>query len=152
MYISKIRIYGFGRLKNLEMDFSKDINIIYGPNESGKSTILAFIKACLYGLSSRGNLSERTKYAPWDNPQSFGGEIFLSMRIENTDTYALLANQSVIMSIHYTTKPQVKRLQFQVACLWENTFSIFPKALLIPLFSHPSCNQKSMHPGTKMVR
>ena len=58
------------------MDFSKDINIIYGPNESGKSTILAFIKACLYGLSSRGNLSERTKYAPWDNPQSFGGEIF----------------------------------------------------------------------------
>lgn len=76
MYISKIRIYGFGRLKNLEMDFSKDINIIYGPNESGKSTILAFIKACLYGLSSRGNLSERTKYAPWDNPQSFGGEIF----------------------------------------------------------------------------
>ena len=76
MYVSKIKIYGFGKLKNFEMDFSKDINIIYGPNESGKSTILAFIKACLYGLSSRGVLSERTKYAPWDNPQSFGGEMF----------------------------------------------------------------------------
>lgn len=57
----------FGKLQNETMQFHNGLNVIYAPNESGKSTWCAFIRAMLYGLnlSDQSVLPERVRYAPW---------------------------------------------------------------------------------------
>ena len=44
MIIEKIVIKSFGLITDLTLEFSDSINVIEGQNESGKSTIAAFIK------------------------------------------------------------------------------------------------------------
>ncbi|MBQ8827801.1 MAG: AAA family ATPase [Clostridia bacterium] len=78
MTIKKVKIYGFGRHKDKEWDFTDGLNVIYGENETGKSTIFAFIRAMLYGLTGRGADNYRKKYLPWNfakGTDKFGGEL-----------------------------------------------------------------------------
>lgn len=78
MKINKIYISAFGGLKDFTLDLSDGLNIIYGNNEDGKSTVLAFIKAMFYGTGrNTKSLAEsvRQKYTPWDNSQ-MAGRIF----------------------------------------------------------------------------
>ena len=49
--INFLKINGFGKIKNKEINLNKNINIIYGKNESGKSTLLKFILKIFYGAS-----------------------------------------------------------------------------------------------------
>ena len=77
MEINSFKINSFGKLKNKEINLDSKINIIYGENESGKSTTLKFITAMLYGLSKnkRGkDISDFEKYTPWYNDE-FSGKI-----------------------------------------------------------------------------
>lgn len=53
MKIEKIYIHRFAGISEKQLDFSDGINIVEGPNESGKSTISDFIKFMLYGLSGK---------------------------------------------------------------------------------------------------
>ncbi len=53
MRIVKIQINEFGPLSNRSFDFDDALTIIQGDNESGKSSLLLFIKFALYGLSKR---------------------------------------------------------------------------------------------------
>ena len=48
--INKIKINSYGKLKNKEINLENNLNIIYGENESGKSTILKFILNSFYQL------------------------------------------------------------------------------------------------------
>ena len=68
MIIERIEIISFGKFKNKIIDFSDGLNVIYGDNESGKSTVISFIYSMLYGFGdNRGKtLSLREKYTPWD--------------------------------------------------------------------------------------
>ena len=78
MKINKIYISAFGGLKDFTLDLSDGLNVIYGNNEDGKSTVLAFIKAMFYGTGrNTKSLAEsvRQKYTPWDNSQ-MAGRIF----------------------------------------------------------------------------
>ena len=59
----------FGKLENESLSFHPGLNIIYAPNESGKSTWCAFIRAMLYGVDSSersraGYLPDKLRYAP----------------------------------------------------------------------------------------
>ena len=58
----------FGRLDHDELTLSPGLNLLYAPNESGKSTWGAFIRTMLYGLSTRerGPLADKNRYAPWN--------------------------------------------------------------------------------------
>ena len=47
MIIKKIQINGFGNLENKTIEFNNGLNLLYGENESGKSTIINFIK-CIF--------------------------------------------------------------------------------------------------------
>ena len=51
MKINKIKINSYGKLKEKEIELKDGINIIYGKNESGKSTLLNFIVNSFYGIS-----------------------------------------------------------------------------------------------------
>ena len=53
-----IKINSFGTLKNKEINLDKNVNIIYGKNESGKSTLLTYIKTAFYGISRNKNGKE----------------------------------------------------------------------------------------------
>lgn len=69
MKINKVTA-SFGKLQNETLRFHEGLNIIYAPNESGKSTWCAFIRAMLYGVDSSersraGYLPDKLKYVPW---------------------------------------------------------------------------------------
>jgi DNA repair exonuclease SbcCD ATPase subunit len=75
--IDFLKINGFGKIKNKEINLEKNINLIYGKNESGKSTLLKFIDGMLYGISKNKNgkdISDYDKYKPW-NTEEFSGKI-----------------------------------------------------------------------------
>lgn len=77
MEIRKLKINGFGKLKDKDIELKEGINIIYGKNEAGKSTLLKFITGMFYGVSKNkngGNIPEIDKVEPWDN-EEFSGKI-----------------------------------------------------------------------------
>lgn len=78
MIIHSVYIASYGKFKNKRITFQNGINYIYGKNEAGKSTVLSFIKAMLYGFSGRGN--DRKKYIPWD-----GGNLSGEMEVSLSD-------------------------------------------------------------------
>ena len=70
MRIEKLDIKSFGKIKDLQLTFSPGMNMVYGGNETGKSTLQAFIKAMLFGLKSGrtskdGALPPLKRYKPW---------------------------------------------------------------------------------------
>ena len=75
--IKNIKINSYGPLKQKEINLKNKINIIYGKNESGKSTLLNFIKNIFYGISKNKNgkeISDYEKYLPWIG-EEFSGKI-----------------------------------------------------------------------------
>ena len=69
MKIIEINIRYFGKLRDFVIKPGDGVNIIYGKNESGKSTVMAFIKAMFYGLDSG---EKRNQYEPWGGGQPAG--------------------------------------------------------------------------------
>ncbi len=68
MIIRRLRA-SFGLLNGAELTLSKGLNIISGPNESGKSTWAAFILTMLFGLDtserdSKSSLADKNLYLP----------------------------------------------------------------------------------------
>ncbi len=77
MKLDKIYIDGFGKLKDFELDLSDGLNVFYGDNESGKTTIMAFIKMMFYGTGKNTSSilkSPRKRYEPFF-ADTFGGKI-----------------------------------------------------------------------------
>lgn len=78
MIIREVNIKSFGKLQNRTFTFSDGINVIYGENEAGKSTLQQFIKAMLFGLDKKRGRAledEYQKYEPWDSPAHFAGSL-----------------------------------------------------------------------------
>ena len=82
MRLLSLHINGFGKFKNKDLVFGDNMNIVYGYNEAGKSTIFMFIKAMLYGLErAKGRASKSdtwTKFKPWGNGDIYGGSLRFS--------------------------------------------------------------------------
>ena len=75
MKIDYLKVNGFGKIENKEIEFGKKINVIYGENEAGKTTLLKCILSMLYGVSSNKNgkdISEKEQYKPWKNAEFSG--------------------------------------------------------------------------------
>lgn len=72
MSITKLVIYGFGKHENVTIDLKGGINVLYGPNEAGKTTIRQFILHTLFGFPQRG--SSLLRYEP-KTGGAYGGQV-----------------------------------------------------------------------------
>ncbi|WP_175412941.1 AAA family ATPase [Clostridium sp. AWRP] len=75
MKINKLQVGSFGKFKDYELEFKNGFQLIYGKNEDGKSTLMAFIKIMFYSKLERGkdiNKNLRKKYQPWDGSMMNG--------------------------------------------------------------------------------
>lgn len=82
MQIIELILKNFGKFRDKSITFSEGINLIYGENESGKSTVYTFLKAMLFGMErGRGRAAVRdtfSQYEPWDNPSYYAGVLRFS--------------------------------------------------------------------------
>lgn len=77
MLLKELNIIGFGKFKNESLILKEGINLIYGENEAGKSTLHSFIDGMFYGflkpnVKSALYLDEHEKYNPWDKSRYAG--------------------------------------------------------------------------------
>lgn len=82
MIITELYIKNFGMLSGKRIRFEDGVQVIYGENESGKTTLHAFIRAMLFGMErGRGKAAAKddfTRYEPWENPGNYAGIMWFS--------------------------------------------------------------------------
>lgn len=89
MKINKLKINSYGKLKEKEINLENGINLIYGENEAGKSTLIKFIINSFYGISKNKKgkeFSDYEKYKPWTG-EEFSGKI--NYELDNKEKYEL---------------------------------------------------------------
>lgn len=89
MKINKLKINSYGKLKEKEINFQDGINLIYGQNEAGKSTLIKFITNSFYGISKNKKgkeVSDFDKYKPWSG-EEFSGK--LEYELDNKEKYEI---------------------------------------------------------------
>lgn len=87
MKINELKINSYGKLKDKNVNFSDGINIVYGENEKGKSTLLNCIVNMFYGTSKNKKgreISDFDKFKPWDSDE-FSGKI--SYTLDNNESF-----------------------------------------------------------------
>lgn len=79
MRLEELILKNFGKFKNKRIELSEGINLIYGENEAGKTTIHTFLRGMLYGMErGRGRAANNDrfhKYEPWDDPNHYAGTL-----------------------------------------------------------------------------
>ena len=99
----------FGKLNGSTIELSSGMNVVYAPNESGKSTWCAFIRAMLYGIDSSqrrrgGFVPDKVIYTPWSGVSLQGsmdveeGELKLTLRRSSKTENAPMREFSAIYS------------------------------------------------------
>ncbi len=74
MRLEEFQLEGFGHFHQHTIGpLDRDVTVLYGPNEAGKSTLLAFVRAVLFGFPQRG----RNQYYPPLAGGRHGGRIRL---------------------------------------------------------------------------
>lgn len=79
MKIRELYLKNFGKFSEKKIVLDDGINLFYGENESGKTTIHTFIKSMLFGMErARGRAAGHdafSLYEPWDHPNYYAGTI-----------------------------------------------------------------------------
>ena len=79
MQIKEARIFNFGKIQNQTFHFAPGINVVYGENETGKTTLHTFLKGMLFGMErGRGRVAETddySRYEPWHAPSYYCGAL-----------------------------------------------------------------------------
>ena len=77
MNITEIQIKNFGKLHNVTIRPLSGLNVIYGENETGKSTIQQFITGMLFGIEKQRGRSGKNdtyqRYEPWNSSSFYSG-------------------------------------------------------------------------------
>ena len=77
MRLLNLHINGFGKFQDQDISFEKGLNVVYGKNEAGKSTLHTFIRGMLFGIDKqRGRASRNdlySKFEPWAGSGTYEG-------------------------------------------------------------------------------
>ncbi len=129
MRLRDVEIAGFGVWSELKLDdLSPKCTVFYGPNEAGKTTLLEFLRAALYGISSE----RRVRYLPPLRGGNAGGTITVAdsalgkLRIQRGD-FQQPDEQATVQAADGTPKSGalVKQLLHDVdEITFENVFAI----------------------------
>ena len=83
MIIRELKMKNFGKFSEKTLYFSDGINVIYGANEAGKTTIYTAIGALLFGLDKQRGRAARTDayttYQPWEHKTWYEGSMRFSV-------------------------------------------------------------------------
>jgi len=88
--IKSLKINNFGKIENKQIELNNNINLIYGKNESGKSTLLKFIFSIFYGASKNKNgkeISDYEKYKPWNEGEYSGKLTYILDEGQKVEVY-----------------------------------------------------------------
>lgn len=81
MKLLDLHINGFGKFHDCSIEFADGLNIVYGKNEAGKSTLHSFIRSMLFGMERQRGRAARTdqfsRYKPWDLKNGYEGRLRL---------------------------------------------------------------------------
>ena len=83
MKIEELYLAGFGRFSNKRIVLQDGLNLIFGENEAGKTTLQHFIVGMLYGFfvptARRKTYTEDyARYEPWNSDATYGGTLICS--------------------------------------------------------------------------
>lgn len=77
MRLLNLHINGFGKFQDQDISFKQGLNVVYGKNEAGKSTLHTFIRGMLFGIEKqRGRASRNdlySKFEPWAGSGTYEG-------------------------------------------------------------------------------
>ena len=79
MIINRLILKNFGKFQRKEIELKEGINILFGENESGKSTIHVFLQSMLFGMKRGKGKASKTdiysRYMPWENGNWYEGSM-----------------------------------------------------------------------------
>lgn len=114
MKINNLKINGFGKLVDKKIELDDKINVIYGKNETGKSTLMNFIKSIFYGVdkSKSGKpISDFDKFEPWKT-REYSGKI--SYELDNGESYDVFRDFKKKSPIIYNSNKQDISLSYPI--------------------------------------
>ena len=83
MYLKKAELENFGKFHHKTVTFAPGLNVVYGENESGKSTLHSFLTVMLFGLEKqrgrRAGAGEYQRYEPWNAASYYAGSLEFSV-------------------------------------------------------------------------
>ncbi|WP_041081650.1 AAA family ATPase [Thermotoga profunda] len=125
--IKSLKITGFGKFHNCQVVFKDGVNVVFGPNESGKTTLYRFMVSGLGGLSE----DELNRYKPWDFDEFGGSLIIEGMKEEEVliqqplldrkyvESIGLLSDEEDIVELLRVDETIIARLKRKMAQLEE---------------------------------
>ncbi|HZW82850.1 MAG TPA: AAA family ATPase, partial [Candidatus Deferrimicrobium sp.] len=116
MKLDRLQIQGFGKFTDREFEFSPGLNLVYGQNEAGKSTLQNFLRGMLFGFKKQGvrrtydEMLER--YRPW-----------LGTTYSGVMEYTLEGNP---YRIERNFEPEEERVRILDGTTWQDLTPDFP--------------------------
>lgn len=86
MYLNKLLLKDFGKFNNKEIELKSGLNLIYGENEAGKTTVKEFIVGMLYGIEKSRGLGARLDNYELRKPlngRGFSGKAYIKHNGKN---------------------------------------------------------------------
>lgn len=130
MQITTIKIYGFGKFHDTTIELPDQFTLLYGENEAGKSTLVAFITSLLFGFETAKH--RYAMYRPKAGSQ-YGGELYFThdqtkywlKRVGGTHggkvTFRNLTTDTLLTKddLSQLLQPLNKELFYQIFCFGE---------------------------------
>ena len=124
MNIKRLEIYGYGKWIDQVFDFDETLQLVYGQNEAGKSTVQSFIRSMLFGFpSKRRRVNQQNRYEPKEN-ERYGGRLLLGDTPYGDIWIERTSKQFQIQQVDGTVLPE-RVLEEVLAGLDEKMFDSF---------------------------
>jgi DNA repair exonuclease SbcCD ATPase subunit len=128
MRISRLELENWMGIQQLKMDFSPGINLVYGRNEIGKSSIIESIRHAILGDASSKKAEYRT-LKPWGSKDKALVKLFFTAKGDNYHIYKSFPGGNTGLyrkNVRVTEDPRITREKlFQILDISEKTTNLF---------------------------